>query len=322
MNIEFHYPPELMQLLIDTIPLLCRSKIDVLMFFKGAGVSDSSTNTLWNQVRRDKQSINKYEITRTVLSQLNAIGEQGLRERREVLKRVTEFEDYSTCWPDDQLKAQGLVSQIRRVVGVKDSFTRMKQERDEERSQHIAKREAEIAEIQRKQQALDGIKSDLFELFAETDAKKRGKMLEDVLNRLFAAQGISVKEAFTRLGNDNEGVVEQIDGVIELDGHLYFVEMKWWKDPIGVPQISEHLVRVYGRAESRAIILSASEFTEPAICLCREALVQKVVVCCGLRELVTLLEQNFDLRDFFKAKAYAAITHKNPLHDPIASGEL
>jgi len=22
--------------------------------------------------------------------------------------------------------------------------------------------------------------------------------------------------------------VEQIDGVVEIDGHLYFVEMKWW----------------------------------------------------------------------------------------------
>jgi hypothetical protein len=31
----FHYPPELLSLLIDTIPLLCRSKQDVLTFFPG-----------------------------------------------------------------------------------------------------------------------------------------------------------------------------------------------------------------------------------------------------------------------------------------------
>ncbi|HVO60793.1 MAG TPA: hypothetical protein VMT53_07645 [Terriglobales bacterium] len=38
MDIVFHYPPELTQLLIQTIPLLCPSKKDVLSFFKGAGV--------------------------------------------------------------------------------------------------------------------------------------------------------------------------------------------------------------------------------------------------------------------------------------------
>jgi len=29
----FHYPPEILSLLVDTIPLLCRSKKDVVLFF-------------------------------------------------------------------------------------------------------------------------------------------------------------------------------------------------------------------------------------------------------------------------------------------------
>ena len=41
MDITFHYPPELMNLLIDVIPLLNRSKQDVFLFFRGAGVSES-----------------------------------------------------------------------------------------------------------------------------------------------------------------------------------------------------------------------------------------------------------------------------------------
>jgi len=40
MNIIHHYPPELFNLLVDTIPLLFRSKMDVVIFFLGAGVSD------------------------------------------------------------------------------------------------------------------------------------------------------------------------------------------------------------------------------------------------------------------------------------------
>ena len=42
----YHFPPELMDLLIDTIPLLCRSKVDVLTFFRGCGVPDGVTADL------------------------------------------------------------------------------------------------------------------------------------------------------------------------------------------------------------------------------------------------------------------------------------
>jgi hypothetical protein len=322
MNETFHYPPELMQLLIDTIPLLCRSKKDVLLFFKGAGVPDSSTRDLWSQVQTDKDSINKYEIVRKVLTTLNERGDSALRERREVLKRAVEFDDFSTCWPNDQLKAKGLVGEIQRTVGVKDSFTRMKQERDDERRERMAKREAELTALNERRLALGRIKNELFALFSETNPQKRGKALEGLLNRLFEEHGILVRDAFTLCGDSGEGIVEQIDGVIELDGHLYFVEVKWWKDALGVPQISEHLVRVYGRAESRAIIISASDFTAPAVALCREALSQKVVALCTLQEMVTLLERDLALSGFLKAKVHAAITHKNPHHDPIGAGEV
>jgi restriction system protein len=138
MDIIFHYPPELTQLLIQTIPLLCPSKDDVLMFFKGAGVPESVTRDLSERVAKDRRGIHKYEMVRTVVERLNSKGEVTLRERREILKRVAEFEDFSTCWPSDQLKAKGLVGEISRVIGVKDSFTRMKQAQEDERERRLA----------------------------------------------------------------------------------------------------------------------------------------------------------------------------------------
>jgi len=133
MDIIYHYPPELFNLLVDTIPLLCRSKKDTVLFFKGAGVGSNLTSDVEHHVLYDKDNINKYEIVRTILSKINEKGETTLRERREILKRVTEFESFSNCWPNDQLKAKGLVSEIRRVINVKDSFTRMRQEREKEK---------------------------------------------------------------------------------------------------------------------------------------------------------------------------------------------
>src|SRR5699024_6285723 len=77
-------------------------------------------------------NVTKYKIVRVVLSRLNEAGEKTLRERREVLKRVVEFESFSSCWPDDQLKARGLVAEIQKVVNTKDAFMRMKIARDKE----------------------------------------------------------------------------------------------------------------------------------------------------------------------------------------------
>jgi len=314
IDITFHYPPELMNLLIDVIPLLNRSKPDVFLFFKGAGVSEILMSGPRQQWKQNHSGITKYEIVRQILTKLNEKGEVCLRERREVLKRVVEFENLSVCWERDKLKAKGLISEIRDVVNVKDSFTRMKQEREQERRQRLDKEESEKKALQQQLATIEKVKQDLFCLFSIKDPTKRGKNLEGVLNRLFKTFDIGVREAFALTGKPGEGILEQIDGVIEIDGHLYFVEMKWWEVPLGVPEVSQHLVRIYHRAESRAIIISASDFTAPAVATCKEALQQKIVILCTLKEIVMLLEKQGDLKDFLKKKVQAAIIDKNPFY--------
>lgn len=312
MEITFHYPPALMSLLIDTIPLLCRSKKDTLLFLQGAGVTDSTTADLRQKVATTPGEINKYQIVRTVLTRLNERGEPALRERREVLKRVVEFENFTTCWDSDRLKAQGLVSQIQGLVDVKDSFARMNQERERERKVNIAKRDAELELAEKRRKRMEQIKGELFALFSEPDPWRRGKQLESVLNNLFDATGIGIRQAFALKGTDGEGVIEQIDGVIELDSHLYFVEMKWWKDPVGVPEIAQHMMRVFLRAEARALIISASEYTLPAVTECRKALSQKVVTLCTLQEFVQVLDRQSDLVGFLRRKVHATVMDQSP----------
>ena len=312
MDITFHYPPELLNLLIDVIPLLNRSKQDVFLFFQGAGVSDTLMHDPHQKWKVNKEGITKYEITRLVLKTLNEKGEACLRERREVLKRVVEFDNFSSCWENDRLKAKGLMADIREVVNIKDSFTRMNLEREHERLERTKKDQAQKDALLHKQKMLNDIKKDLYQLFVEKNHQKRGKDFEGVMHRLFKAYDISVREAFTLAGAPGEGILEQIDGVVEIDGHIYFVEMKWWESPLGVPEVSQHLVRVYQRAEGRAIIISASDFTGPAVDTCKQALQQKVIVLCTLKEIVMLLENQHDLREMLKKKVNAAIVDRNP----------
>lgn len=88
MSTAYHYPPDLFELLVQTIPLLCRSKQNVLTFFKGAGVEGRLLSGVTRKVNEDKASITKYEIVRTVLEKLNEKGDATLAARREVLRRI------------------------------------------------------------------------------------------------------------------------------------------------------------------------------------------------------------------------------------------
>lgn len=314
MDISFHYPPELFHLLIDAIPKLCKSKRALLLFFQGAGVSQTILQPHEQLLRSDKNSFNKYHVTRELLTKINEQGESSLRVRREVLKRVTEFEDFSVCWDNDRAAARGLVAQIRDVINVKDSFTRMRNEKDEEKRQRVDVQDAAAKTRQEQKAKRDKVKADLFALFGIQDAHKRGKLLESILNDLFVCHDILVREAFTIKGGCGEGVIEQIDGLIELEGHLYLVEMKWWNTPIGVGDVAPHLVRVFNRGgQVRGLFISHTEFTEPAIVQCRDAMIRgAVVVLSTLDEIVSLLNAEGDLKTWLKTKLHAAIVDKQP----------
>ncbi|HYH85030.1 MAG TPA: restriction endonuclease [Pyrinomonadaceae bacterium] len=317
-DITFHYPHDLLSLLIDAIPALCRSKKDVILFFKGAGIAPGITNDLVRKINNDKDSIRKHEIVRTVLTRLNEKGEATLRERREVLKRVVEFEDFSACWPSDQLKAKGLVAEIRRVINVKDAFTRMDLEREEERKKRQGAQIEKRKKDEQHREDLRRVRAELLSLFKETDPRKRGTLLEVVLNKLFEVNGFLVQEAFTLKGTDGEGIIEQIDGVVALDGSFYLVEMKWWDKPLGKNDVTPHLLNVYHRGQTRGIFISASGYTEPAITLFRDALQKSIFVLCKLEEIVFLLEKEGDLKELFREKIKAAAIHKNPLYEPLS----
>ena len=137
-----------------------------------------------------------------------------------------------------------------------------------------------------------------------------------MLNRLFALHGVLVREAFQRVGEAGEGVIEQIDGVISLDGKIFLVEMKWWNKPLGTGEVSQHLVRVFTRHCAKGILISYSGYTDPAVVTCKEALSRMVVTLCTLQEVVRLLEREKDLKDFLREKVQAAIVDKNPFHQP------
>lgn len=319
-DITFHYPPELFNLLVDSLPLLNKSKKDLLLFFEGAAVPSRMLQDLHQRVASDRGSISKYEIARTALRRLNEGGESSLRERREVLRRVVQFTNFDACWPNDRLKAKGAVAGVRAIVNEKDAFTRMNQAREEERQARQAVYRKQRRAKRERASKIEGAKQELFALFGgDLTPQKRGRALEKALHRLFLAFDIAVHEPFHLVGNDGAGIVEQVDGVIELRNSVYFVEAKWYGKPVGKAEVSEHLVRLMSRDQARGLIISASEFTRPAIETSREFLQHKLVALCHLEEIVLVLDQQRELTDFLDEKVQAALIHKNPYFRPLGN---
>ena len=315
-----HYPPELMLLLIDTIPLLCKTKRDVLLFFKGAGVPSQYLDKLQDQVR-NKENVSKFQMVRTVLDTINSAGDPLIACRREILKRVTEWEDFSTCWEDDRWKAKGFLAETRRVVGVKDSFTRMNLERERERFQRVEATRVQAEAERRKREAIESVQKDLANCFLVADSVERGQRFEGILTRLFQVYDLSIREPFTVRTEDSKAL-EQIDGAIEHEGNIYLVEMKWWAEKLGPGDVAQHLVRVFSRGHSRGLFIATSGFTPAAIESCKESLQRTVFALCTLQEIVLLLEQQKDLRTLSRAKIQAAILDKNPLFQPLLTGQI
>ena len=59
----FHYPPDVFELLVETIPRLFRGKKAVVLFLQGAGVPQEDIIGVARIVQTDPKSINKFEIS-------------------------------------------------------------------------------------------------------------------------------------------------------------------------------------------------------------------------------------------------------------------
>lgn len=312
----FHFPPDFFEAVVSAVPLLVRGKRDILTFFQGCGVSRSYLDRLEPLTRKDSGS-SKYHIVRQVLTHMNELGDRGLAQRRQLVKRVCEFDDFTVCWPDNQLKAKGAVAAVAELVNKKDYFTRLQDMREREQGEYRAARRAEAKRIAAARDAREQVKKDLYRLFGETDPHRRGKALEGVLNRLFQSNGILVRDAFVVTGSDGEGVIEQIDGAVEIDGRVYLVEMKWWDKPLGRTDVAPHLVSVYGRGEAGGIFISNSGYRDSAIAEFKTALGQRTVILVELEEVVTVLDRDLPLMELLRPKLQEATLSKRPLTYPL-----
>lgn len=257
-------------------------------------------------------TVNKFGMTREILTRLNAAGDRRIAVHREVIRRVVEFEDFTACYENERDAAKARVAEVRQLVNVKDSFTRMsiEREREAEKRRHEARQRA--ADIEAKKSAKMASRDALYAVFGEKDPHARARKFESALNAVFASEGILVRQSFTRIDDVAGTPDEQIDGVVEIDQRLYLVEAKWLAGPIDLPDLSRHLVRLWGRADCGGLVIGVNGFTAAAIAEATRALRDRVVVLCDLAEIVQILETDDDIAQYLRARIQQAILDRRP----------
>jgi restriction system protein len=262
----------------------------------------------------DPDGTKKTAIAEAVLHALIKKQDDAIFQRREILRRLSQNEDFGSCWPADQYKARGYVAELARIVNIKDSFTRIEREREREHTQRAAANEELIAARHAKRERLRDIKQRLVDLLtADIIPVFRGLEFEKTITDLFSESGLTIKEPFTVQSDKTGSIVEQVDGAIEVRGRTFLVECKCWKSNISRQELAPLLVSVYNPGNVGGIFISASEYTESALADARAALSQKTIVLLTVGSILACLEADSAIAKFLEDAIREVELSRNPL---------
>ena len=85
--------------------------------------------------------------------------------------------------------------------------------------------------------------------------------------------------------SDN-GIIEQIDGVVHVEGQVYIVEMKWWNESLGVGDVAALMIWVLSGTQSRGIFIVCPDYSGTAIERVRKQRGRSPFVLCELEDVV------------------------------------
>jgi hypothetical protein len=215
-----------------------------------------------------------------------------------VIRRIVEI---AANWSsfhlaDDEYAARATVQKAREIMGtIKLMEEREEKQRELARKGELARMEKEREENLKKQSELLLMMYD--EFGKSKEPRKRGHLLEDLLNRIFDLHGFPVNKSFRR----NSGG-EEIDGSFKLESWYYIVECKWQKKLTDIRQLDSLKGKVdRSGKQTMGLFLSIEGWSKNVCPLLKQNPVKSIILMDGY-DLRCVLNNTADLRDFLLAK--------------------
>ncbi len=242
----------------------------------------------------------KFHIVSPVIESLNC-DQNGIGPLRRMLQETLVYKDGDhLLWLDDGKKrkreAERCLEHLRLLVKDHDAA---KQSAEEERQARLKK----VAEAQRGahfQSKLTAINKRFVAFCGNSDHKKRGFGLEELLYDLFDLFDLNPRGAFRRTG-------EQIDGAFVLAGDHYLLEAKWQDKPVILGDLRDLDGAVGSSLDNTlGLFISINGFSPDAIVSYSQGNRPRLI-CMHGGDLMAVLENRIELPDLLQRKKDFAV---------------
>lgn len=256
------------------------------------------------QQRFPKESFNKYQVMRNILSVLEENG------KIEIINNIISnfFRLRNAVDKDslDQKKAKELLGEFRELVGSDPIDLEIKKREQEKAKETYSKT---IIEKCSQKERLEALNSEFIRLASsqEETPQKRGFKLETLFFDLLQLNEFTYSKPY----RTPDG--EQIDGHFQYEKFDYLVEAKWVDGLTKQKDLSIFDGKIRGKAQStRGLFLSANGFDENAV-VKFSGDSPRIILMTGA-DLAMILNGQVLLYDAFKAKIDAIVRYGNILH--------
>lgn len=292
------YPPQIVEVLKDCLRTIYWYKRQLRSFLENCRVpSEIITQQRW----ADPQEYKAF-IADKVVNALVDEGETYLGTIRELIRRITEMEDFSHLLKEDngrrlKREAEVNVERLRQLVQKHNEKIEAEEEARLQRQKAAQKRTEKATQFGQ----LEKLKKQFYELVATQNAQERGRKFEPFLFDLFNLFDLYPRGSFFIVG-------EQIDGAFEMDGQHFLLEAKWEQNPIGARELRYFKGQVESKLDNTlGLFISISNFTDEGVTAFQRS--RPNVILMDGEDLSAVLEGFIDLKELLRRKQrYASQT--------------
>lgn len=250
------------------------------------------------QYRFPKESHNKYQVMRNILSYLEEKGDtETIGNIISNFYRLSNVVDRGSL---DEAKAKTLLSEFKAVVGNDPIESEI---RNLEKTKKIREAQEKIRERQSFQNRLGSLNKEFTALFSlrDTTPQERGYKLEKLFFELLRINEIEYTPSY-------KGTGEQIDGHFKYEMFDYLIEIKWTSETTKQLDLAVFDAKIRGKAQStRGLFISTSGFDENAIN--KFSGDSPRILLMNGEDLALILNGNYLLFDALKAKIDALVRY-------------
>jgi hypothetical protein len=254
------------------------------------------------------KKVTKWAAAPDILAEMEARG-QGARFVRTVIQIGARWTDFHLH--EREMEARATVEKAKAFLLQLEGLEGRERARQEElyREEERRRRREQADEFKRERNLL---KMEFDALHQMSDAQERGRLLEDFLNRFFAAFRIQSIGRFHR----NEGG-EQIDGAFKWEGWHYIVECKWQKRLSDIRELDSLSGKIRRSGEgTMGMFLSITGWSDHVPTLLKQEQEKKIILIDGY-DLRLTLDTDFSFCQLLDKKIEALRVYAEPFFSAV-----